>query len=74
MILIQLRIDFKGNDQNHIALDLLEREDANEAERATARAIEDLFRAIYLSVAAQLPDGEVTITEIPPRDTSPAAD
>lgn len=64
MIQAQIIIDVQGNNENHIVLNILEREDANDQEREMAQHIEDLFRSIFQQIQEEMGEGEVTITEI----------
>lgn len=63
MVQIQFVIDFSGDDKNHIDMNILEREDANDQERELARHIEELHRSILETIKAQMPD-DVDITLI----------
>lgn len=47
MVIVQVRISAPGNNHNHIEVDILEREDANDAERETARSIQDMHLAAF---------------------------
>lgn len=62
MIQVQFILDFRAGD-NPIQINILEREDANDLEREMAQHIQELHRAILEDIAAQLPDGEVTVIE-----------
>lgn len=63
MIQVQIRIDFnkKNIEQKtnaHFAVEVLEREDANDLERKLAKVIEDVFRE-YFQLLTKFPGVEV---------------
>lgn len=64
MMQVQITISVPGNDRNLISVNLLEREDANDAEREFARNIQDMMQGVMEMVRDQLPDGEVEISVI----------
>lgn len=68
MVIVQVRISAPGNNLNRIEVDLLEREDANEAERELARSIQDMHEAAFEAIKAQLGADQVyfTVIEGPP--------
>lgn len=63
MIQVQFVLNFKDGD-NHIQLNILEREDANELEREMAQHIQELHVAIMTDLKDQLPDSEIELTVI----------
>lgn len=65
MIQVQIVLNFQGNDQNDIQLNVMEREDANDQEREYANAVEELFKSVLYSMRDQLGADQVVITEIP---------
>jgi hypothetical protein len=58
MIQVQFILDFREN-KNTIALNLLEREDANDLERQLAGYIQDLHLSIVEQIREQAPDIEL---------------
>lgn len=66
MIIVQIRINFRGNDQNTVEIDLLEREDATAQERELARNIQDLHVSLFEQIADESPTGEVSLVVIEP--------
>ena len=62
MVVVLMRIEFNGGGNNHISVDLLDREDANDMEREMGRNTQNLIAAALQAVADQMPEGEVTIT------------
>lgn len=53
MIQLQVRVDFSKPDEYTLAFDVLEREDASEAERQVASTYERVMRAILHEVATR---------------------
>jgi hypothetical protein len=58
MIQVQFILDFREG-KNTIALNLLEREDANDLERQMAQYIQDLHLALFEGLKGELPDIEL---------------
>lgn len=63
MIQLQYIVDFRGDNNNRIDLNILEREDANDQEREMARAIEALHLSVLEMLKEQMP-GDVEIERI----------
>lgn len=64
MIVVQIVINIRGNDNNSIEINTLEREDANDLERELARNFEELHHSILGEIRDQLPEGDAEITVI----------
>jgi hypothetical protein len=64
MVIVQIVISVPGDNKNRIEVNILEREDANAPERELAQNIQELHRVILEEIAAQLPEGDVTLTVI----------
>lgn len=64
MVIVQVRISAPGNDKNRIEVDLLEREDANDAEREAARSIQDMHQAAFEYLREQLGADQVHVSVI----------
>jgi hypothetical protein len=62
MIQVQFVLDFRDGN-NHIDLNILEREDANDLERELARHIQELHASILEEMKEQMP-GDVEVTFI----------